>query len=82
MTALTKTNNLRSAAAGDLNNDRIKCCDVCKTNGWPREPIMFEKIPGRVLGDGTNETKSWQVRDYFTGFEHIHKQKERADVLR
>lgn len=81
MKASKLTNDLRTAAAGDLNNDRIKCCNVCNTNGWRHEPIMFEKILGRALGDGMNETKSWQVRDYFTGRVHTHKQKERADDL-
>jgi hypothetical protein len=80
-TALPPT-NLRIAAAGDVANDKIKSCNVCSTNGWPHESIQFQKVPGRVLADGTNEVKGWRVRDYFTGRAHTHKSKnKRPDGL-
>jgi hypothetical protein len=64
----------RLAAAGDVNNEHIKRCYICKDNGWPREAIEFQKVNGRVKSDGTNEVKAWIIRDYFTG--HIHEHKE------
>jgi hypothetical protein len=73
MTTVTKT-HLRTAAAGDLNNDKIKCCNICRTNGWPHEPVTFTKVPGRTLSDGTNEVKKWTVTNYYDGRQHSHKQ--------
>lgn len=61
------------AAAGDKNNDQIKTCLICAENGFPHEPILFEKVPGRILADGTNETKSYRVLDYVTNEKHEHK---------
>jgi hypothetical protein len=63
----------RIAAAGDKNNDQITNCRICSSNGWPREPITFEKVNGRMLSTGGNEVKRWMVRDYFTGNIHEHK---------
>jgi hypothetical protein len=68
----------RLAAAGDVNNEHIKRCYICKDNGWPREAIEFQKVDGRVKSDGTNEVKAWIIRDYFTG--RIHEHKERRAV--
>jgi hypothetical protein len=62
------------AAAGDVNNDQIKRCRICKDNGWPREGIEFQKVNGRCRSDGTNDIKKWIVKDYFTGQIHQHKQ--------
>jgi hypothetical protein len=67
------TTNIRSAAAGDLNNDKITCCKICRSNGWPHEPIQFEKVPGRVLSDGTNEVARWHVKNYYDGRPHSHR---------
>lgn len=64
---------VKNAAAGDISNDKIKRCYICRNNGWPHEPITFEKILGRVLSDGSNETRGWIVRDYFTGQIHHHR---------
>jgi hypothetical protein len=30
---------LKNAAAGDVSNDRIKTCYICKNNGWPHEAL-------------------------------------------
>ncbi|MGA7899607.1 MAG: hypothetical protein WA395_05645 [Nitrososphaeraceae archaeon] len=64
---------VKSAAAGDLANEKVKICRICKDNGWPHEAITFERVLGRVLSDGHNETKGWIVRDYFTGQIHLHR---------
>jgi hypothetical protein len=64
---------LNNAATGDISNDRIKTCYICKNNGWPHEAITFEKILGRVLSDGSNEIRGWTIRDYFTGQIHRHR---------
>ena len=64
---------LKNAASSNIFNDRIKTCDVCKNNGYPHEAIMFEKVLGRVLSHGSYETKSWIIRDYFTGQIHCHR---------
>jgi hypothetical protein len=69
----TKVIGVKSAAAGDVSNDRIKTCYICKNNGWPHEAIAFERVLGRVLSDGYNETRGWIVRDYFTGQVHCHR---------
>ena len=63
----------KKLAGGDLSNDKIKICYICKDNGWPHEAIAFERVLGRVLSDGRNETKGWIVRDYFTGQIHHHR---------
>jgi hypothetical protein len=73
---MTTMTNLCTAAVGDLNNDRIKCYNICRTDGWPHEPIQFERVPGRVIADGTKETKSQRIRDYFICRGHVHKQKQ------
>jgi hypothetical protein len=65
------------AAAGDKNNDEVTRCSICASNGWPREPIDFEKIPGRMLADGTRETAGWRLKNYYTGQPHHHKQGRR-----
>jgi hypothetical protein len=62
------------AAAGDVNNEKLKTCFICKNNGWPREAISFERINGRCRSDGTNEVKGWIIREYFTGREHAHRE--------
>src|SRR5436189_4848334 len=64
---------LHGAAAGDLNNYKIKTCKVCADNGFPNEPIIFEKLNGRVLSDGTNEIAGYRHVGYFTNREHRHK---------
>jgi hypothetical protein len=64
---------VKNAAAGDLPNEKIKICYICKNNGWSHEAITFERVLGRVLSDGHNETKGWIVRDYFTGQIHRHR---------
>lgn len=63
----------KNAAGGDVSNDKIKICYICKDNGWPHEAIAFERVLGRVLSDGHNETRGWIVRDYFTGQIHRHR---------
>jgi hypothetical protein len=63
----------KNAAAGDTPNEKIKRCYVCKNSGWPHEAIAFERVLGRVLSDGNNETKGWIIRDYFTGQIHRHR---------
>lgn len=64
---------LKNAASGNISNDRIKTCYICKDNGWSHEVITFERVLGRILSDGHNETKGWIVRDYFTGQIHRHR---------
>jgi hypothetical protein len=61
------------AAVGDKNNDQINTCKICAENGFPREPTVIEKVPGRMLADGTNQTKSYHVLDYVTSQEQEHK---------
>jgi hypothetical protein len=61
------------AAAGDKNNDDVTRCRVCTSRGFPSEPILFEKIPGRVLSDGTNEVKRYHVINYTDNSPHKHK---------
>lgn len=64
---------VKSAPVGDLPNEKIKTCYICKDNGWPHEAIAFERVLGRVLSDGRNETKGWIIRDYFTDQIHHHR---------
>lgn len=64
----------RIAAVGDKNNERITNCRICRENGFPHEPIDFEKIPGRMLSDGTRETAGWRLKNYYNGEPHQHKQ--------
>jgi hypothetical protein len=61
------------AAAGDLPNDQMKTCKICTKNGFPHEPIFFEKIRGRVLADGANEVKGYRVVNYTDNSQHEHK---------
>jgi hypothetical protein len=62
------------AATGDLSNDKIQTCRVCKNQGFPNEPITFQKISGTVLADGTTETVGYRVLDYHSNIEHTHKE--------
>jgi hypothetical protein len=64
---------LRGAAAGDLDNDKIKTCKLCAHNGFPHEPIKIEKINGKVLANGTNEIAGYRLLDYYSDKEHTHK---------
>lgn len=64
---------LRGAAAGDLDNDKIRTCKLCAHNGFPHEPIKIEKINGKVLADRTNEIAGYRVLDYYSDNEHTHK---------
>jgi hypothetical protein len=66
---------LRVAAAGDKSNDKVRFCYVCRDSGYPHEAIDFQKIPGRMLGNGTHETAGWILKDYTTGNRHVHKQR-------
>jgi hypothetical protein len=52
---------LYAAASGDLPNDQVKTCYVCKRNGYPHEAISLEKIIGRTLSNGTNEAIGWKA---------------------
>jgi len=64
---------VKNAAVGDLPNEKIKFCYICKNNGWPHEAITFERVLGKELSDGHNETTGWIVRDYFSGQVHSHR---------
>jgi hypothetical protein len=66
--------HVAEAAAGDKSNDDVTRCRICASNGWPHEPIDFEKIPGRMLADGTLETADWKLKNYYSGEPHEHKQ--------
>lgn len=70
---------LKSESVGDITNERIKTCCICKDNGWSHDAITFERVLGKVLSGGRNEPKGWIIRDYSTGQVHSHrsnKQKE------
>jgi hypothetical protein len=67
----------RVAAAGDKSNHEVEKCRVCARNGWPHESIDFQRIPGRMLADGRCETIGWQIRNYYDGNEHRHKERTR-----
>jgi hypothetical protein len=69
--------HVAEAAVGDKNNDYVITCRICASTGWPHEPIDFEKIPGRMLADGTRETAGWRLKNYYTGEPHHHKQGRR-----
>ena len=62
-------------ASGTLDNDKLPLCRICKQNGFPHEPLRFEKVYGRIRSDGTNEAKQWILRDYFNGNRHVHRSK-------
>jgi hypothetical protein len=64
----------RYAAAGDKNNEQITNCRICAANGWPREPIDFVKVNGRMRSDGTYEAAYWKLKNYYTGQPHSHKE--------
>jgi hypothetical protein len=64
------------AAAGDLDNEKVRFCYTCKNKGYPHEAITLEKVNGRVLSDGKNEVVEWKLKDYFTGRHHQHKQQQ------
>ena len=68
--------NYKFGGSRSLENNRIRSCKVCATNGFPHEAIIFQKVEGRVLSDGTNETKKWLVLDYFQPC-RLHKHKHR-----
>lgn len=59
---------------GSINNDEIKFCKICTANGYRHEAIKIEKIPGRVLSNGSNETDGYRVVDYTTDKTHEHKE--------
>jgi hypothetical protein len=69
----------RYGAAGDKSNEQITCCRICARNGWPREPIDFQKVKGRLRSDGTFQAASWKLKDYFTGRQHQHKQRRAVE---
>jgi hypothetical protein len=64
------------AAAGDLPNEKVKHCYVCADRGYPHEPIEIHKINGRLRHDGTHDTQGHEIRDYYTGMLHQHKQRK------
>lgn len=63
------------AAAGDKSNDNVRFCYVCRDRGYSHEAIDFQKILGRIFGDGTRETAGWILKDYSTGNKHVYKQR-------
>lgn len=62
------------AAAGDLPNEKVKQCYVCADRGYPHESIEIHKINGRLLNDGTYDAKGYEIREYYTGRPHHHKE--------
>jgi hypothetical protein len=62
-----------AATIGNLPNEQIKTCRICKVEGFPHEPIIIEKVPGRVLADGRNEIERYELKDYATELPHKHK---------
>ena|SRR5690348_12190962 len=61
---------------GGISNERIKLCRICAANGYPHEPIIFHKIPGKVLSNGLVEIARFEVYDYFRPYQkHEHKHK-------
>ena len=64
---------IRVAAVGELPNDKVKTCNVCRDRGYPHEPIKIEKEYGRVLSNGTNEVKAYRLINYYNDTPHEHK---------
>lgn len=62
--------------AGSIDNNKIKICKICATNGFPHEAIIFQKVKGRILSDGTNEIRKWRIVDYFQPW-RLHKHEQR-----
>ena len=65
---------LHCAAIGELSNDKVRKCYTCSNRGYPNESIKIERISGRVLSDGTNETVGYKLLDYSTERPHQHKE--------
>lgn len=65
------------AAIGDLSNEKIKTCDICRKNDFPHEPITFERITGRMLSNCSNETIGWKLKNYVTDRPHEHRERSR-----
>jgi hypothetical protein len=65
---------LHGAAVGELPNDQVKKCYVCRDRGFPNEPIKIQKELGRALSDGTNEIVHYKLVDYITDRPHQHKE--------
>jgi hypothetical protein len=61
-------------AAGDLPNDKVKNCHVCKDHGLPHESIEIHKVNGRLRSDGTYDVRRYDLIDYYTGRQHQYKQ--------
>lgn len=61
------------ASIGQKNNDDVARCKICSEKGFPNESILFEKIPGRILSNGTNEVKNYRVLNYTDNSKHEHK---------
>jgi hypothetical protein len=74
-----KYNVAADAAAGDLSNDQVKYCYVCKDIGYPHEAIEIQKVNGRLRNDGTFEATSWTLKDYYTGEPHQHKSRKQGE---
>jgi hypothetical protein len=45
------------------DDDKIICCKICRSNGFPHEPIIFSKV------------KRWIFHEYITGNVHAHKER-------
>jgi hypothetical protein len=63
------------AAAGDLANEKVKHCYVCADRGYPHEAVEIHKTNGRLRNDGTYDIKGHEIRDYYTGRPHQHKER-------
>ncbi|MGC2428733.1 MAG: hypothetical protein WA421_16990 [Nitrososphaeraceae archaeon] len=65
------------AGAGDRPNDKVVNCKICKSNGYPHEPIDFRKVnSGRIKNDGSYEFQRYEVLNYFSGGKHEHKHRQ------
>ncbi len=70
---------VKSAAAGDLPNEKVNFCRKCKANGYPHEAISFRTIgDGRLKTDGSREFKTFQIVNYDNDSPHEHRQKQRG----
>jgi hypothetical protein len=65
-------NHVAEAAVGDLANEKIKHCYLCKDHGHPHEVIEIHKINGRLRNDRTYDVQGHDIRDYYTGSPHQH----------
>lgn len=83
---LQQIDQFGACPAGDLNNDQLKFCYVCKDRGFPHEVIDFKKqVTGRHVrsDDGSLEVnKQWILTDYFTGRIHQHRITNRSPPSR